>query len=315
MRYVALGQSGLRISVLCLGSWLTFAGSVEDRAARASLDAALSGGVNVIDTADVYSRGGAERLLGELLSGRERHHLVVATKAYFPMSGDVNDRGLSRKHLTESIDASLRRLRTDYVDLYQCHRFDDETPTEEVVRTMGDLIARGKVLYWGVSLWPAERIVEACLLADAMNLPRPVSNQPPYSLLQREVERSVLPVCRQYGVDQIVFSPLGQGVLTGKYAEGVPEGSRGAGVDRQWMTGLLREPTMRRVARFTELASRLGVSPAPLALAWVLQVEGVAAAIFGASRPEQVEENLAAADLVLDDDVVDRLESIFGADV
>ncbi|MDQ3931231.1 MAG: aldo/keto reductase family protein [Actinomycetota bacterium] len=312
MRYVALGESGLKVSVLCFGSWLTVAGTVSDGVIRRCVELALDAGVNLIDTADVYQSGGAEQVLGELLAGHERRHLVVATKAYFPMSDDPNDRGLSRKHLTESIDASLRRLRTDYVDLYQCHRYDEETPTEELVRTMGDLIAAGKVLYWGLSYWPPARIVEACLLADALSVPRPISNQPPYSLLERDIERRILPICREYGLDQIVFSPLAQGVLTGKYRAGdIPSDSRAASAGRRFMGRLLDEDTLGKVERFTAIAGEVGVTSAQLALAWVLHTEGVAAAIFGATRPEHVEENVAAAELRLDQDMLERLDELF----
>ncbi|MFN2557334.1 MAG: aldo/keto reductase family protein [Nitriliruptorales bacterium] len=314
MRYVRLGHSGLKVSVLCFGTWLTVGRAVSDEVARRCLGLALDSGVNVIDTADVYNSGRAEQVVGEFLTGRERHHIVLATKVYFPMSDDVNDRGLSRKHVTESIDASLRRLRTDYVDLYQCHRYDEETPTEEIVRTMGDLVANGKILYWGVSHWPPERIVAACLLADALNVPRPISNQPPYSLLERGIEKRVLPICREYGLDQVVFSPLAQGVLSGKYRHGdFPAGSRAASGDRRFMDRLLDEEALHKVERFVEIAAEIGATPAQLALAWTLHSDGVAGAIFGASRPEQVDENAAAADLRLGDDLLHRLDELFPA--
>ena len=312
MRYVNLGQSGLKVSVVSLGSWLTFGRSVEDRTARECGELALEAGVNVIDTADVYNRGEAERVLGELLSGRERRNIVLATKVYFPMSDDVNDQGLSRKHITESIDASLSRLRTDYVDLYQCHRYDEDTPTEEVVRTMGDLIARGKILYWGVSMWPADRIAEACEIADDANVPRPISNQPVYNLLARRIEAEVIPVSLEYGLDQIVFSPLAQGVLTGKYSGGnVPPGSRAAGQDRSMLEHYLKRDNLERVDRLAEIARSGGITVAQLALAWTLHQEGVASAIFGATTPDQVDENIGAADVALDDATLDAIEEIF----
>ncbi|MBW3578919.1 MAG: aldo/keto reductase family protein [Actinobacteria bacterium] len=314
MRYVNLGASGVKVSVLALGSWLTYGGTVEDRVARECVGVALDSGVNLIDTADVYKCGEAERVLGDLLSGRDRRHVVLATKVYFPMSDDVNDRGLSRKHVTESIDASLRRLRTDYVDLYQCHRYDTTTPTDEVVATMGDLVRRGKVLYWGVSMWRPERIVEACTLADALNVPRPVSNQPVYSLLERGIESAVLPISREYGLGQIAYSPLAQGVLTGKYSGGdVPRGSRAAGEARRFVERYLDEASLDKVDRMGRLAAELDLSHAQLALAWVLHQDGVASAIFGASRPEQVRENVASAEVELDRDTLDRLDELFAS--
>ncbi len=312
MRYRRLGDSGLKVGVLALGSWLTFGRAVEDAVARRCVDLALDAGCNLLDTADVYGNGEAERVLGKLIEGRERRRLVLATKVYFPMSEDVNDRGLSRKHVTESIDASLRRLQTDYVDLYQCHRYDPETPLEEVVRTMGDLIAGGKVLYWGLSMWRPERIVEACRVADTLNVPRPVSNQPTYSLLDRGIEKAVLPVCREYGIGQIAFSPLAQGVLTAKYSAGdIPPGSRAAGPDRRFFERHLTADTLARVDRLADLARDLQLTTAQLALAWVLHTDGVDAAVFGASRPEQVEENVAAADIALDDDLLEAIAAIF----
>ena len=312
MRYVNLGQSGLKVSVVSLGSWLTFGRTVEDQIARECVELALESGVNVVDTADVYNRGEAERVLGELLSGRERRHIVLATKVYFEMSDDVNDKGLSRKHITESIDASLTRLRTEYVDLYQCHRYDDETPTEEVVRTMGDLVARGKILYWGVSMWPADRIAEACEIADDANVPRSISNQPVYNLLSRRIEAEVIPVSVEYGLGQIVFSPLAQGVLTGKYSGGnVPAGSRAAGRDRGMIEHHLTPQNLARVDRLAELARSGGITVAQLALAWTLHQEGIASAIFGATTPEQVEENVGDADVALDDATLNAIEEIF----
>jgi aryl-alcohol dehydrogenase-like predicted oxidoreductase len=314
VRYTNLGNSGLKVSVLALGSWLTYGRTVEDRTARECVDVALDAGVNVIDTADVYHRGEAEKVLGELLAGRERRHLVLATKVYFPMSEDVNDRGLSRKHVSESIDDSLRRLGTDYVDLYQCHRFDGTTPVAELVATMGDLVRRGKILYWGVSMWRPEQIVEACLLADRLGVPRPVSNQPVYSLLDRGIEQRVLPVSRGHGLGQIVFSPLAQGVLTGKYTGGdVPAGSRAAGADKAFVQRYLDERSLRQVDQLGGVAADLGLTTAQLALAWVLHTDGVDAAIFGASRPQQVEENVAAADVVLDRETRERIEAVFAS--
>lgn len=312
MRYTSLGASGLKVSVLSLGSWLTYGKSVTDRRARNCVRAALEAGVNVLDTADIYNRGAAEEVLGDVLRSAERRHVVLATKAFWPMSDDVNDRGLSRKHLTESLHGSLKRLQTGYVDLYQCHRYDETTPTREVVATMGDLIARGEVLYWGVSMWPTFRIVEACRIADRLGVPRPVSNQPVYNLLDRGIEEEVLPTCRAYGMGQMVFSPLAQGVLTGKYSSGqVPDGSRASREDeRRFMERYLTDDVLARVDRLSELAAEAGLTLPQLALAWVIRTDGVDSAIFGASEPEQVEENITAADVDLEEDLLAAIDKV-----
>jgi len=269
--------------------------------------------VILIDTADIYATGEAELLLGEALEGVGRSDYVLATKAFWPMSDNPNDRGLSRKHLFESLHKSLARLRTDYIDLYQCHRFDPSTPVAETVRAMGDFIAQGKVLYWGVSCWRAAQIKEACLLADQLGVPRPISNQPPYSLLQRDIEPEVIPACTDEGLSQIVWSPLAQGVLTGKYSGGQrPAGSRGAD-DRHngFMGDLLQPEVLAQADRLVDLAGDLGTSPARLALAWCLRETNVASVIVGATRPEQVEDNIGAVELELSDEALSTLDEIF----
>jgi voltage-dependent potassium channel beta subunit len=314
MEYVNLGDSGLKISRVAIGSWLTFGASVDSDGTAACVRAALDAGVNLIDTADIYNYGEAERTLGGVLEGVKRSSYVLATKAFFPMSDDPNDQGLSRKHLLESIDASLARLRTDYVDLYQCHRYDMDTPLEETVRAMGDLIARGKVLYWGVSCWRPAQIKEACYLADELNVPAPISNQPPYSLLRRDIEQEVIPVSEEEGLGQIVFSPLAQGILTGKYSGGtIPDGSRGGDPNSNYfMLDRLGESEMLdRVDKMVALAGELDTTPARLALAWCLRDEPVASVIFGARTVGQVEDNVAAVELELDDDALDALDELF----
>ena len=315
MQYVNMGHSGLKVSRLSIGSWLTFGSSVDAPGTERCVRAALDGGVNVIDTADIYARGGAEEALGTFLPSLTRHKLVLATKLFWPMSDDPNDRGLSRKHIFESIEGSLRRLKTDYVDLYQCHRYDEVTPLDETVRAMGDLIRRGKILYWGVSCWTAAQIVDACRTADLLGVPRPISNQPPYNLLTRDIEAEVLPVCEAEGLSQIVFSPLAQGVLTGKYSGGSrPEGSRGADAERNtFMDRGLAPENLRRVDAMVTIAADLKVSPAQLALAWCLRDGAVASVIFGATKVEQVEDNLEAANLRLSEAVLDALEALFPA--
>jgi aryl-alcohol dehydrogenase-like predicted oxidoreductase len=315
MHYVNLGRSGLKVSRLSIGSWLTFGSSVDASTTERCVRAALDGGVNVIDTADIYARGGAEDALGTFLPTLNRQKIVLATKLFWPMSDDPNDRGLSRKHVFESIDGSLRRLKTDYVDLYQCHRYDDMTPLAETVRAMGDLIRMGKVLYWGVSCWTAAQIVDACRTADLLGVPRPISNQPPYNLMTREIEADVIPASREEGLSQIVFSPLAQGALTGKYSGGVrPVGSRGADQERNtFMDRALAPENLRRVDAMVTIANDLKVTPAQLALAWCLREPNVASVIFGATKVAQVQDNVEAASLRLSDNVVDALEVLFPA--
>ncbi len=313
MKHRRLGRSGLQVSEVVLGSWLTFGSSVDEGGTKACVKAALEAGIRTFDTADVYALGRAEEVLGRALAGIPRKDLVIATKVFWPMGQGANDRGLSRKHVVESCHASLKRLGTDYVDVYQCHRFDPETPLEETVRAMEDLVRAGKALHWGVSVWTGEQIVDAIRIARSMGGYGPVCNQPEYSLLDREIEASVLPACRREGVGQWVFSPLAQGVLTGKYAGGSrPAGSRAADAQRnRFMTDYLEADVLSRVERFAALASEAGTTPARLALAWCLAQPGVDAVIVGATRPEQVVENAAASDLTLDASLLAALNSLF----
>jgi voltage-dependent potassium channel beta subunit len=308
-----LGRSGLRVSEIGLGSWLTFGSAVDGSASRAIVERALDLGINFFDTADVYATGKAEEALGESLSGVARHTLVIASKCFFPMSEDPNDRGLSRKHVFDSVHGSLRRLRTDYLDLHQCHRFDPDTPLAETVRAYDDLIRQGKLLHWGVSQWSAEQIREACRVADALNGPRPISNQPGYSIARRELEAEVLPTCVDEGLGQIVFSPLGQGVLTGKYGSGRrPEGSRALDAKRnRWMASLLEREGLERVEALRPLAHSVGLSMAQLALAWCLREPSVASVIVGATRSEQLEDNCGASGVELPESVLKQIDQIF----
>ena len=315
MKYVNLGRSGLKVSRLSIGSWLTFGSSVDAGLTERCVRTALDGGVNVIDTADIYAIGAAEAALGTFLPDLQRSSIVLATKLFWPMSDDPNDRGLSRKHVFESIEASLRRLRTDYVDLYQCHRYDEETPLDETVRAMGDLVRMGKILYWGVSCWTASQIVDACRTADLLGAPRPISNQPPYNLLSREIECDVIPTSRHEGLSQIVFSPLAQGALTGKYSGGVrPEGSRAADSQRNMFMDRMLEPAnLARIDGLVAIAAELGTTPSRLALAWCLRDDNVASVIFGATRVEQVQDNVEAAELCLSEETIRRLDALFPA--
>jgi voltage-dependent potassium channel beta subunit len=312
--YRSLGRSGLRVSVVGLGSWLTIGNAVEQAAGERLVHAAFERGVNLFDTADVYNQGEGERALGQALRTLPRHRLVVATKCYFPMSEDPNDRGLSRKHVHESLHGSLRRLGLDYVDLYQCHRFDPETPLLETAMAMHDLIVRGHVLYWGTSQWPAERIAEVVALCRAEGLHAPIANQPLYNLFERGIEAAVLPTSVRHGLGQIVYSPLAQGVLTGKYRSGspLPAGSRATDVrSQQFVQRYLTPERLAQAQQLVDLAERHGLTPMQAALAFCLRDPGVASVLVGARDERQLAASLAAADAVLAPEVVAELERIF----
>jgi len=307
VEYRRLGASGVRVSEIGLGSWLTYGVGVEADRGRACVARAYELGVNFFDTADVYGRGAAEEVMGQALTGFPRSSYVLATKVYFPVGDGPNDRGLSRKHVMESCHASLRRLRTDYLDLYQCHRYDDETPLEETLRALDDLVRQGKVHYVGVSEWTAAQIGDALGLADDLGLDRLVSNQPEYSILRRRIEDEVLPLCAREGVGQVVWSPLAQGVLTGKYRKGQvpPADSRAASRKMGAFVGrFLTDEVLDAVERLRVVADEAGLTMAQLALAWVLRTDAVASAIVGASRPEQLDDTCAAAGRRLDAEVL-----------
>ena len=313
MEYRRLGRSGLRVSEVVLGSWLTFGSSVDEEGTKACVKAALDQGIQTFDTADVYAMGRAEVVVGAALAGLPRKDLVIATKVFWPTGSGPNDKGLSRKHVVETCHASLRRLRTDYVDLFQCHRFDPDVPLEETVRAMEDLVRAGKTLHWGVSVWTGAQIAEAIRIARAFGGYGPVVNQPEYSLLARGIEAEVLPVSRREGVGQWVWSPMAQGVLTGKYAGGArPSGSRGADTQRnRFMASWLTPDVLARVDRFCALAKEAGLTPARLALAWCLAQPGVDAVVVGATKPAQVVENVAAAGTKLSPDLLAALDRLF----
>jgi aryl-alcohol dehydrogenase-like predicted oxidoreductase len=313
MRYRRLGASGLKVSEVSLGSWLTYGGHVADRAAQACIHRAYELGVTLFDTADVYRRGSAERIVGAALRRYDRESYVLATKVYFPMGDGPNDRGLSRKHIVESCEASLDRLGVDYIDLYQCHRFDNETELEETLRALDDLVSAGKVLYIGVSEWSADQLEEARVLGDRLLL-RPIrSNQPQYSLLWRHIEQDVIPVSERLGTGQIVWSPLAQGVLTGKYRAGepTPRDSRAAHPDpqtSQFVRLFMRDDILQAVQELDAVARELNITMAQLAIAWVLRQPNVASAIVGASRPEQVDDNVAASGVEVPPDALLRID-------
>ncbi len=313
MRYRQLGDSDLAVSEISLGSWLTYGVGVENQRGRACIDAAFDAGINFVDTANVYGRGAAEEFLGDALSGRDRDSYVLATKAYFPMS--ETDAGLSAEQIHKQIDASLQRLRTDHVDLYQCHRYDVDTPLEETLGALTEIVRQGKVRYLGFSEWKPDQIRAAIELADREGFERFVSSQPQYSILWRRPEREVMPLCAQHGISQIVWAPLTQGVLTGKYTPGnpPPDDSRAAHeVMGANMGDWTDDAVLEAVQGLRPVAEELGVTMAQLALAWVLRQENVASAIVGASRPEQVHDNAAASGVELSSDVLDAIDRAVG---
>ncbi|SNS07926.1 Predicted oxidoreductase [Geodermatophilus saharensis] len=314
MEYRRLGRSGLTISEIAYGNWLTHGGQVKEDAAQACVRAALDAGITTFDTADVYAGTRAEAVLGRALAGQRREGLEIFTKVYWPTGPGPNDRGLGRKHIQESCEASLRRLQTDHIDLYQAHRYDETVPLEETMTAFADLVRAGKVLYIGVSEWRAEEIAAGAALARDLGV-QLISNQPQYSMLWRVIEEEVVPTSQREGVSQIVWSPLAQGVLTGKYRPGEqpPAGSRATDPEagrfiRQFMT----DDVLTRVQQLRPVADDLGLSMAQLAVAWVLQNENVAAAIIGATRPEQVHDNVKAAGVRLEADVLARIDEVLG---
>ena len=306
MRYRQLGDSDLHVSEICLGTWTTFGGSLEDDAAIALVDSAFEQGVNFFDTANIYSQGRSEEVLGRALAGRPRGSFIVATKVYGTMPD--GDRGLSREQVLKQVDASLGRLQLEHVDLYQCHSWDDDVPVEETLGALTEVVDAGKARYVGVSNWSGEQIRGAVELARERGFAKIVSSQPEYSLLHREAEEDVIPASRENGVSQIVYSPLAQGVLSGKYVAGeaAREGTRAA-ARAQWME-FFDDDVLERVQRLGPIADGLGITTAQLALAWVLHEPNVASAIVGASRPEQLRDNAAASGVDLDDATVRAVE-------
>ncbi len=316
MEFRHLGRSGLKISAITYGNWLTHGSQVENDVATQCVRAALDAGISSFDTADVYANGAAESVLGDALKGERRESLEIFTKVYWPTGPrGHNDVGLSRKHITESVNASLRRLQTDYVDLYQAHRFDTETPLEETMQAFADIVRQGKALYIGVSEWTAGQIRAGASFASELGI-QLVSNQPQYSMLWRVIEEEVVPTSAELGLSQIVFSPIAQGVLTGKYRPGaeLPAGSRatddkgGANMIKRF----LRDDLLSAVAGLRPIAEEAELTMAQLAVAWVLSNDNVAAAIVGASRPEQVHENVKAAGVRLPADVLRRIDDVLG---
>lgn len=313
MHHRYLGNSGLKVSAISYGNWVTHGHQIDDDAATACVHAALDLGITTFDTADVYAETRAEEVLGRALEGVRRESVELCTKVYWPTGNGPNDRGLSRKHILESAHASLRRLRTDHIDLYQAHRFDTETPLEETMVAFSDLVRQGKVHYVGASEWTADQLRAGKALADELRIPF-VSNQPQYSMVWRVIEAEVIPASRELGISQIVWSPLLQGVLTGKYLPGTqpPAGSRAAGDDEAaaMMRLIMNDDLLTSVQQLRPVAQQAGCTLAQFALAWVLRNDNVASAIVGATRPEQLADNVVAADVTLDDELVARAEEI-----
>jgi aryl-alcohol dehydrogenase-like predicted oxidoreductase len=318
MEHRHLGRSGLKISEIAYGNWITHGSQVEEDAARQCVEAALDEGITTFDTADVYAETRAEEVLGRALHGVRRESVEIFTKVFWPTGPGPNDQGLSRKHIMESVHGSLRRLQTDYVDLYQAHRYDHETPLEETLRAFDDLVRQGKVLYVGVSEWRAEEISAALEIAGQMGLDRIISNQPQYNMIWRVIESEVIPLCAKEGIGQIVWSPIAQGALTGKYLPGAahPAGSRATDESgSRFISGYLTDGILGRVQQLRPVAEEAGLGLAQLAIAWVLQNPNVSAAIVGATRPEQVRENVRASGVRLDPALMRRIDEILGPEI
>ncbi len=312
MKYRRLGRSGLKVSEISLGSWLTYGKSVEDDTATKTIRRAYELGINSFDSANVYEAGQGEIVMSRALRPFPRESYIITTKAFWPMGDGVNDRGLSRKHVFEQLHGSLKRMELDYVDIFYCHRYDPDTPVEETLRVIDDMISQGKVLYTGVSQWTAAQIEEAVAVADRFLLDRIIVNQPVYNMINRYIEPEIIPVSEKYGIGQIVFSPLAQGILTGKYRGGqIPEGTRASNSEINGsVQNTIASGVMPKVDALEDLAHDLGISFAEMALAWILRQPNVASALVGASRPEQIEANCKAVDVTLSQDTLDRIEEI-----
>lgn len=313
MEYRKLGKWGVRVSSVGLGSWLTYGGTVDEKASIDQIHHAVEKGINFLDTANVYAHGEGEITVGKALKSLRRESIVLATKVFFPMDDGPNDRGLSRKHIFEQCHLSLKRLNVEYIDLYQCHRFDPEVPMLELVRAMDDLIRQGKILYWGVSEWQSDHIEEACQIAESIGAMPPVSNQPRYNMLARSIEERVIPTSRRLGLGQVVFSPLAQGILTGKYKpnEPLPKDSRGADNRvNSFMMGNLNKETLELVEKLGELAKEANLTMAQFALAWCLRLPEISSVIIGATKTSQIDDNLIAANAKLDDSLLRKVDDL-----
>ncbi|MBD8067428.1 aldo/keto reductase family protein [Bacillus sp. PS06] len=312
MKYRRLGRSGLKVSEISLGSWLTFGKTVDQEIATKTIHKAYELGVNFFDSANVYERGQGEIILSRALKNFPRESYVITTKAYGVMGDGPNDRGLSRKHVMEQVHNSLNRMDLDYVDIFYCHRYDSETPVDETLRAIDDLIRQGKILYAGVSEWSAAQIQEAVSIADKYLLDRIIVNQPQYNMFHRDIEDEIIPVCEKHGIGQVVFSPLAQGVLTGKYKGGsIPTGSRGANDQvNSWVKKIINDIVLTKLDRLEEVALELDITLSELALSWILRQHNVASTLVGASNPEQIAMNVRASEVNLSFDAIHRIEEI-----
>lgn len=315
MHYRRLGQSGLKVSEIALGAWITMGNQIDQKVSSDLLHAAYDQGINFFDNADAYANGEAETVMGRAIKDLPRTALVLSSKVFWPTMPGPNGRGLSRKHMSESLHASLKRLDTDYLDIYYCHRYDPDTPIEEVVFTMNHFIQQGKILYWGTSEWEAARITQAIGVARELNLIAPVVEQPQYNMFHRlRVEEQLAPVCKEFGIGLTTWSPLYYGVLSGKYNDGIPEGSRASMDNMNWIRDKITQDRIDKVRELTAIANELEITTAQLAIAWLLRRKEVSAVITGATRLEQLDENLMAADVQtqLSEEILDRIELILG---
>lgn len=312
MEYRRVGNSGLKVSVLSFGGWLTLGNTVGVDTASQLFKLAIDSGVNSIDLADVYAGGEAEKVAGEVLQAYRRTDLVIATKVFWPMSDAITDRGLSRKHIMESVDRSLRNLRTDYLDLYYCHREDPETPLEETVSAMSDLVRRGKILYWGTSMWKPKSLIEAHAIANRLGAYAPIVEQPQYSLVHRWIEKKVMPTAQHLGMGLMTWSPLAGGLLTGKYQKEIPAGSRAA--TTKWLEEDLNEFNHKRVHKLCEIAQEVGgVTPAQVSIAWLLKRPELSSVILGATSADQLQETLRSVNISISREIWARVERVFPA--
>ncbi len=313
MKYRQVGKSGLRISELGLGSWITYGSALDENSSEKCIQTAYELGINFFDTANMYGFGSAEEVLGKALSAYPRESYVLATKVYAPMGDGPNDRGLSRKHIIEQCNASLRRLGTEYIDLYQFHKYDDSVPLEESLWAINDLISQGKVLYYGVSQWSAVQIIDALRICEKNHFRKPISDQPRYNMLERDIEEEIGPVCEREGLGLVVFSPLAQGLLTGKYRLGkeFTRGSRATTEEgKGFILKILTNENLTKVEKLNSIAEKLEMSLSQLALAWILRLPVISSAIIGASRPEQINENLKSLDVKLADEIFKEIDDV-----
>ena len=308
MNYRRVGKTGLKVSEIALGAWLTYGGSVEAKQAESIIKATLDLGVNFLDLADIYSHGKAEEVVGQAIRSVRRSDLVISSKVFWPMSDNVNDRGLGRKHIIESIEKSLRRIGTDYLDIYFCHRFDPETEVEETLRAMDDLVRQGKILYWGTSDWSAAQLERALNDARFWRAYAPVVEQPCYNMLDRHIEVDIMPTCARYGIGLTVYSPLAQGLLTGKYSDGPPPASRGA--TTPWLSNDLTLENIEKTKQLAKIAQSLDITLSQLALAWVLRRPEISCAIIGATSAKHVKENVKAIDIELSGETLGAVERV-----